>query len=264
MMGVIETDKWLENYFNQPWELSRLVKPEVRDPEDFYEYLTKFGMYKPSRNAFYILNKLKEEKVWEKINNIYLNYRKKWKGPAVDIYIFPIQQQTSLFRRRNNGRSGLAFHNKLLLFISEGLNEKELEALFVHEYHHAARLSMIKKKESDYTLLDSILFEGFAELAVLNSCGKAYLAPWTKLYTKERLRNDFKRRYEPNFYLTRKDREHDDLLFGRRGVPFMLGYAVGYEIAKGYVRRNKITIHDTFAIQSEKVLSTNEFLEPSS
>ncbi|MCJ8005995.1 DUF2268 domain-containing protein [Lederbergia wuyishanensis] len=260
-MGVIETDKWLENYFNQPWELSRLAKPEVDDAEDFYEYLTRFGMYRPSRNAYEILNKLKEEKVWDKINNIYLKYRKQWKGPAVDIYIFPIQQQTSLFRRRTNGRSGLAFHNKLFLFISEGLNEKELEALFVHEYHHSSRLSRIKKKENDYTLLDSIMFEGFAELAVLNSCGIKYLAPWTNLYTKERLRNDLRRMYEPNFYITRKAREHDDLLFGRRGVPLMLGYAIGFEMAKGYVRRNKITIHDTFSMPSEKVLSNNEFLE---
>ncbi|MBW8350410.1 hypothetical protein K0H71_13260 [Bacillus sp. IITD106] len=260
-MGVIETDKWLENYFNQPWEMGMMAKPEVDDAEDFYEYLTKFGMYRPSRNAFYILNQLKEENVWEKINKIYLKYRKKWKGPAVDIYIFPINQQVSLFRRRNNGRSGLAFHNKLFLFISEGLSEKELEALFVHEYHHCARLSKIRKKESEYTLLDSILFEGFAELAVLNCCGTEYLAPWTKLYSKERLKNDLKRMYEPNFNLKRSNREHEDLLFGRRGVPSLLGYAVGYELAKGYVKRNKITIHDTFTTPSEKVLSNNEFLE---
>ncbi|MBS4193646.1 DUF2268 domain-containing protein [Lederbergia citri] len=260
-MGVIETDKWLEDYFNQPWEMGRLAKPDVKDAEDFYEYLTKFGMYRPSRNAFYILNKLKEENVWEKINKIYLKYRKKWNGPAVDIYIFPINQQTSLFRRRNNGRSGLAFHDKLFLFISDGLDEKELEALFVHEYHHSARLSRLNKRSSEYTLLDSILFEGFAELAVLNSCGTQYLAPWTKLYTKARLKNDLEHMYKPNFYITRKDPEHDELLFGRRGIPLMLGYAVGFELAKGYVRRNKITIHDTFMIPSKKVLTNNEFYE---
>ncbi|MBS4218016.1 hypothetical protein KHA96_06725 [Bacillus sp. FJAT-49711] len=264
-MGVIETDKWLENYFNQPWEMGRMAKPEVQDAEDFYEYLTQFGMYRPSRNAFHILNRLKEEEVWKKINNIYLKYRRKWKGPAVDVYIFPINQQNSLFRRRNNGRSGLAFHNKLFLFISEGLDENELEALFVHEYHHSARLSKLKKNESDYTLLDSILFEGFAELAVLNCCGSEYLAPWTKLYTKEKLRSDINRIYEPNFHLTRKDREHDELLFGRRGVPFMLGYAVGYELAKGYVKRNNVTMFDTFTVPSKKVLFNNEFFElPSS
>ena len=54
----------------------------------------------------------------------------------------------------------------MFLFLTPSLAEKELEALIVHEYHHICRLKILAKPYHEFTLLDSILMEGFAEYAV--------------------------------------------------------------------------------------------------
>ncbi|MBS4221331.1 DUF2268 domain-containing protein [Lederbergia citrea] len=237
-----------------------MANPDVKDGNDFYRYLTQFGMYRPSREALRSVGKLEEEKVWEKIENIYTKYRKKWRGPDVDIYIFPINQSNRMFIQQLKGRSGLAFPHKLFLFISDGLDDKNLEALVVHEYHHAARMNNYKKNNNDYTLLDSLLFEGLAEHAVLKCCGVAYTAEWTKQYSPDRLKYYWNHSYEQNLQITRENRLHDDLLFGRRRVPKMMGYSMGYELAKGYIKNNQLTIIDSLKIPSEKLLVNNKFI----
>ncbi|MCJ7840367.1 DUF2268 domain-containing protein [Lederbergia sp. NSJ-179] len=259
--GVVKTDNWMEEHFEQPWIMGKMARPEIKDEHDFYQYLVQFGMYEPSKQSFKVFETLKKEKVWERVASIYQSYRKKWRGPAVKIYLFPVNQNNRFFRQQLRGRAGLSFSDSLFLFLSDGLEEKELEALFVHEYHHATRMGKYKKEKDDYTLLDSILFEGLAEVAVLNCCGKKYTAFWTDLHNKDFLKRRTETAYKPHFHIKRNHPLHDQLLFGgRKGIPHMMGYAVGYEIAKGYIKENKITILETFSLPSEKVLEKNQFL----
>src|SRR5690606_15167426 len=259
--GVVGTDKWLDEFHDNPIELCKKANPGVKDANDFYKYLRLFGMYTPSEQTKKTIGILKKEKIWSKVDHFYQNYRKKWRGPNVDIYIFPINENQHFFMGQLKGKSGIAFTNKLFLFVKNGLEEKELEALFVHEYHHVTRMRKYKKELEQYTLLDSIIFEGLAELAVLNCCGKKYLAQWTKEFSNERIAYFMKHIYEPNLSVTREDRSHDDFLFGRRGIPRMLGYAVGFELVKGYVKNNKITMLDSFEMKSEEFLRNNHFLD---
>ncbi|MBO0993664.1 DUF2268 domain-containing protein [Bacillus sp. SD088] len=257
----METDQWGEKHFEEPWRMGKLARPEIKDEHDFYHYLLRFGMYEPSKKSLHLFNQLKQEKVWERIENIYRTYRKKWEGPSVNIYLFPINQDSHFFMRKLQGRAGLSFSDTIFLFISAGLSDEQLESLFVHEYHHAARMTAYKKKTNEYTLLDSILFEGLAETAVLNSCGKKYTAFWTEAFTKDKLREMMEKFYLPSFQIKRNDTKHDYLLFGgRKGIPNMMGYAIGYEIARGYIRNNQITMKETFSISSDKLIENNSFL----
>ncbi|GIN57421.1 DUF2268 domain-containing protein [Lederbergia ruris] len=260
-IGVIETDQWGEKYFEQPWRMGKLARPEITDEHDFYQYLLRFGMYEPSKRSLRLFNQLKQEKVWERVEVIYQKYKKKWGGPSVNIYLFPINQNHHFFMRQLRGRAGLSFSDAIFLFISAGLSDEQLEALFVHEYHHTARMSTYKKETNEYTLLDSILFEGLAETAVLNSCGKKHTAFWTEAFSKDKLKEMMEKYYIPSFQIKRNDSKHDHLLFGgRKGIPNMMGYAIGYEIARGYIRNNKITMKDTFSISSNEMLKNNSFI----
>ncbi|KRG15952.1 hypothetical protein ACA30_03475 [Virgibacillus soli] len=260
-MGVMETDQWGEKHFEQPWKMVKLARPEIKDEHDFYHYLLRFGMYQPSSRSLHLFNQLKQEKVWDRVEIIYQKYKKKWGGPTVNIYLFPINQENQFFMRQLQGRAGLSFSDTIFLFISTGLSDEQIESLFVHEYHHAARMTKYKKQTNEYTLLDSVLFEGLAETAVLNSCGKKYTAFWTEIFSEDKLKGMLEKFYSPAFHIKRNDPKHDYLLFGgRKGIPNMMGYAIGYEMARGYIRNNKITMNETFSIPSDQLLENNTFL----
>lgn len=217
-------------------------------------------MYRPDSQAIRTFNDLQKQDAWTKIGQFYQTYRKKWKGPSVEIYIFPINEANSYFTKRLKGRSGLALHNKLFLFLSATDDEKYWESLFVHEYHHAARMIQYKKKSEDYTLLDSLVFEGLAEQAVFLYCGEKYISNWQKNFSDSNLQFYWQRFYEPNLMINKKDSLHDDLLFGRKKVPKMMGYAIGAELVNGYINKNQMKITESLHIQSEAFLVDNSFL----
>ena len=196
-----------------------MANPDVKDSEDFYSYLKNFGMYKPTRKALTLIQELKEQEAWAKLGQYYASYRRKWRGPDVDIYIFPIDTSNSFFMRHLQGRSGLAFQNKIFLFLSPISDEKHWEALMIHEYHHATRMSRNKLNPNKYTLLDSLVFEGLAENAVLEYCGEDYVAYWTNLYQEKRLKYYWNNIYEHQLQLTRKNPAHDNLLFRKKRNP---------------------------------------------
>lgn len=236
-----------------------MANPSVKDSNDFYRYLTKFGMYRPSGRALDLVTKLKEQEAWKKIEKYYTVYRKKWGGPDVDIYIFPIDISNRYFMRSLKGRSGLAFQNKLFLFLSPETDEKNWESLIVHEYHHASRMTKYQKSSDNYTLLDSIVFEGLAEHAVLKYCGKEYAASWTEAYQPSTLKHYWKQSYAPHLDVKRDDAAHDKLLYGRKGIPNMMGYAMGYELIKGC--ELALTMQDSLSISSKALLKGNSFID---
>lgn len=100
--------------------------------------------------------------------------------------------------RDQNGKSGLAFKDKLFLFLSDQNSDNEIRALFVHEYNHVCRLAKNDKQEENYILLDSIILEGLAENAVRELVGEEYLAKWTSYYTEGQLNQMWKKIIYPN------------------------------------------------------------------
>lgn len=246
-MGVIATDEWLEKDKYMPVELCKKANPEIENPHHFYQYLCKFGMYEVHRHLDDSIQSLKNKDVWKKLKVIYQQYKKRWNGQEIDIYIFPIHGSF-----RTIQRNGLAFKDKIFLFLGN-VSDKEIEAQFIHEYHHSVRMNQLKKSEKEYTLLDSLVFEGLADHAVLLYCGKDYTIPFAKRYDDTYLDECWKKQYENRLNITRDDPLHDYLLFGPKQNP-MLGYAIGNRLIEQHINKKKIAIRDTFTMKSEHFL----------
>nr|WP_285852330.1 DUF2268 domain-containing putative Zn-dependent protease [Robertmurraya korlensis] len=216
-------------------------------------------MYRPNRSSFQTFERLKKKKTWETINNIYEKYRKKWIGPPVNIYIFPItQSNNTFFRERKTRKSGVSFPDRMFLFIGDYEDENELEALFVHEYHHVCRMKKQNRNPLKYTLLDSIILEGLAELEVEKNCGADYLADWCQFYSKEDIEMYMKKYIMPNLILKKTDKQHDQLLFGFGAYPKLLGYACGYYLVRKSYKENYFSTKMSFTIPGKYFITKYE------
>lgn len=257
VLGGVKTDKWLETDFHRPLEICERMRESFGgdSAKRIYQYLLDFGMYRPNRRTLEAFNELKERKAWEHLEKIILKYKRKWQGPDVPVYLFP-KQAGGMFSTRSNDtqKSGVSFEDKVFLFISPLEDEKELEALFVHEYHHVCRLNKQKKEVKDYTLLDSVILEGLAENAVLEMCGERYVAKWCNQYSSQELSKIWNHEFKEHLYLKKIDRLHDDLLFGLKKYPPLIGYALGYKIITLYKEKNKLSISDSLTLTSERFM----------
>lgn len=235
-MGVIRTDEWLEQDFENVFSICKRMKKsfEDADEKEIFQFLYKKGLYKPSKFSKIDYHKLKKIRVWEKIDRFFHKYKKKWNGPDIPIYIFPIRKSINM----NFQKTGISFKDKMILFLSPLEDDKEYEALFVHEYHHASRMNQLIKPLDEYTLLDSIIMEGLAEHAVLEYCGSEYLAKWCEYYSDKMIKNFW------NFYLSKNlnikldDPMHDVLLYGMKQFPKMVGYACGFYLINEFKKKN--------------------------
>jgi len=235
-MGVIQTNQWLDNDFNDILAICRRLKESFQgaDENEIFHFLSKKGLYKPTFFSKIEYHKLKKLKVWDKIQYYYRLYKKKWDGPNIPIYIFPIHHSYNQILQK----TGITFHDKIILFLSPLEDEREYEAIFVHEYHHATRLNKMKKPLSDYTFLDSMVMEGLAENAVEEYCGSKYLAKWCLYYSGKTIEKYWDLYLLNNLNIKLDHPLHDALLYGKRHFPKMVGYAAGYYLIYQYKQRN--------------------------
>lgn len=256
-IGVIRTDQWLEEDFYYEEKICKRLSKGFSDdnPLKIYKYLSQFGMYRPNRQNYEMFKELKKRNYWDKIDKIFRKYKKEWKGPDVTIYIFPMAASTSIFSRSTSNKSGVAFKDKLFLFLTPVADEKELEALFVHEYHHVCRIHSQNKKLEESTLLDSIILEGLAEHSVEKFCGKKYLASWCEHYTEIEILNFWERFLKQQIGIKKLNKLHDDILYGRGKFPKMAGYSAGFVIVSMYNKQKDISLLDSFHLKSERFIS---------
>lgn len=254
-MGVIRTDKWLQKSYEQPLKICENMKSQFSgvSSSKIYHFLTRHGMYRPEKNGINTVIRLQENKVWELVQQEEQKLRKLWNGPDIPIYIFPSDHHNRTIIRDFNGKSGLAFKDKLFLFISENNKEKEVRALFTHEYNHACRLAHTPKKEADFVLLDTIIMEGLAENAVRERIGSEFLATWTSYYSNEQLDRLWKNLLLPNKDLPKASRKHQQILYGLGLYPKMAGYCVGYYLVKKYIQEKNVVSKDLMKMESEKI-----------
>ncbi|MBU8877460.1 DUF2268 domain-containing protein [Bacillus sp. FJAT-29790] len=208
-------------------------------------------MYKPNRQSFETFEQLKKRGIWEKTEKIFQKYKKKWNGPDIPIYIFPIESQSFFFSRPGERKSGVSFKDQLFLFITTFEDEMELEALFVHEYHHVCRMNKQKESLLEFTLLDSLVLEGLAEHAVETCCGKQYKAKWCSYYSRKEIQHFWQRFLEKEQQITKKNKKHDEILYGNKGYPKMVGYAAGYEMVSIFKEKRDFTIKESFVLPSK-------------
>ncbi len=254
-MGVISTDKWLDEFFTNREQIEEHILDTVNMREQvLIEALNRTGLYRPNQKTRKTFQEMKERKVWNRIMHYYEKYKKKWNGPDIPIFLFPMASEVfSLFRSPNKHKSGIAYFDKLFLFMTEEVKDKELEALFVHEYHHTTRLNTLGNRVK-YRLADSVIMEGLAEFAVSEYCGEAYLAPWITSEKKLDLEELIKDKFKPNYEVKRSEPLHDKLLFGHGTMPKMAGYAVGYKLVKDYADLHSLTTKEMINLSADKII----------
>ncbi|WP_257962348.1 DUF2268 domain-containing protein [Bacillus sp. UMB0893] len=253
-MTVMNTNEWLDQTADYLKVCERLVPFFNKNkPEEISKYLHAFGMYKRESTGKEIFEKLKKKNVWEFVKKDEAVLKKKWNGPNVPIFILPADAENRKMKYEFGGKSGLAFHDKLFLFLSENSN-KEIQTILTHEYHHVCRLAKDPKKEEDYTLIDAIILEGLAENAVRERMGEELVGSWTKRYSKEQIHQLYNNIIEPNQDLKSDSKKFSQLMFGTGFYPKMLGYAVGYQLVKYYMEITNSNITDLFSVPSEEIV----------
>lgn len=252
-MGVISTNEWMKKDFDRPVKMMERLKEEFDETVEvdmIYRHLQSHGMYLPNQHTKKTLDDLQERSAWAKTQSLFSAYKKLWGGPDIPIYIFPLV--ASGRKQSNDSKSGLAFKDKLFLFYDNGISEKEMEAVLIHEYHHVCRLHHLKKAEENFTLLDTMIMEGLAERTVGKYLGSQYLAQWTQLYSEEKLQQFWSSYLIENVNKKRSDPLHDALLLGKKGYPEMLGYCSGYRLVN---RFKHFSVKKSFIIQSEEFIT---------
>ncbi|KGK92057.1 Zn-dependent protease [Desulfosporosinus sp. HMP52] len=254
-MSVIRTDKWLIDLYEQPIEICENLKQyfEGAQAYEIYDYLTQHGMYRSFKNGKELARNLMENNVWKIVRNENEQLTKMWEGPNVPVFIFPSDTNNQAIRMDFNGKSGLAFRDKLFLFVSKDSLNTEIKALFTHEYNHVCRLYKYKKSEKDYGLLDRIISEGLAENAVRERFGEEFIATWTSYYTTDELEKLWNNLVYPNRNVLQTDRKHLGILYGLDSYPKMAGYSVGYFLVKKYIEANPLTSKDLFSTPADEI-----------
>lgn len=258
-MGIIRTNQWLKEDFDHLGIICEKLIPYFNDEDTdaIYRQLVRFGMYKPSRTTWNTYKSMESDKVWNKVQALYQNYRKKWSGPEIPIFVFPIDQVNSFWRKTVKNKSGVSYPDKMFLFLSQLEDKKELEALFIHEYHHVCRLNKLNKYLQDYSLLDSMIIEGLAEYAVYKHCGKKYLADWCNLYSEKQIGYFWNQYLKDHLNSKKTDRIHDALLYGQGRIPRLLGYAAGFSVVQEYYQKHDYAIRQTFSIPAEQLIEND-------
>ncbi|MEH7416381.1 DUF2268 domain-containing protein [Neobacillus drentensis] len=259
-MGIIRTDRWLEEDFDNPLKICERLLPYYKGQteREIYRELIHFGMYQPSRSSKNNQVKMLKQQSWDRIEKIFDQYKSRWNGPDIPIFLFPIVQTGGFFRREEKGKAGVSFPDKMFLFLSNFDNPKDVEALFVHEYHHVCRMRLLDKNIEEYTLLDSLIIEGLAEYTVLKKCGREYLAAWCSMYTVKELKKFWNIYLINQLTLKKKEKGHDELLYGGGKVPKLLGYAAGFYLIEQYYKKNPYSTKLSFTTPAENYLKDTE------
>ncbi|PAD34248.1 DUF2268 domain-containing protein [Terribacillus saccharophilus] len=254
-MSVIRTDEWLLDDYDDPIALCEKLTELFTDASaaEIYDYFIRHGMYRPLKK-----NKQLDAKVWEVVQQDEAFLQKEWEGPDIPIYIFPSDERNKWIQKQLGGKSGLAFKDKLFLFISTENTEEEIKAIFTHEYNHVCRLNRLDKKEEMYTLLDTIVLEGIAENAVRERLGEELTASWTSFYSDKKIEKMWSENIVPKQQLLRQDYEYEAILFGYRKYPKMLGYCAGYHVVKNYMERHSLSSKELLAVDASVITGDME------
>ena len=274
---VVNTLRLLKNYIQQKQKRSQKQWLDLQRDllcEPLEKYFDKFsavqihktlleqGLFFPDSNIGEELIILEELDAWGIVGDRYEQLKKSWNGAEVTVFIYPVEQRHRFIIEQLNGKMGISYPNLIVLFLSSNVKKEEIEAVFTHEYNHVCRLKNINKTIEQLTLLDSIIIEGLAEVAVAKAVGKNQLAPWTNLYTEKELLSYWSK-IEKSLSVVGK-RNHDAILFGneRAGYPKWYGYSLGYMIVKKYSEKCPTKAMKVLLKKdAEEILKDSSFIE---
>ncbi|MDO6850785.1 DUF2268 domain-containing putative Zn-dependent protease [Priestia megaterium] len=255
-MPIVSTSTWTE-----PKEISRYLARYFKKlkEKEYMELLFNYGMCPPSLMFIKELEEMKKRQVWKKVKAHYEKLKKAWNGPDVAVLVLPSNPRNRKMQRQFNGRAGVAFTDKLFVFMTSHTSDEEMLAVLTHEYHHVCRLKAINKSDEMITLLDAMMMEGLAERAVEEYCGKKYLAPWTNYYTIEEAKKMWEKHVKPYYNLRTDEKKYDQLLFGQNWYPEMMGYNIGYHLVTSCMKPHTLTTTQLLPLSTNTILKKSAF-----
>ena len=254
-MTVIRTDNWIVESSGDPSIACNYLTSYFPNASaaEIHHHLTKFGMYLSSKQGIELSIKLIVNNVWEIVENELVLLQHEWRGPSIPVLIFPSNADNEELMGEFNGKSGLSYADKLFLFMSPHNTDTEIKSLLAHEYNHVCRLNKFPKQEHEYTLLDTIILEGLAEMAVEEKFGKTSTSLWTSLYSEKQLANLWKEVIYPNRNVAIVNEMHEELLYGFGDTPHMAGYCVGYYVVRNFLKNKNLHAGDVLALPSTEI-----------
>ncbi|MGM9950054.1 MAG: DUF2268 domain-containing protein [Lysinibacillus sp.] len=205
--------------------------------------------------------KLEERDIWALAGKEYTRLRKLWKGPEVDIYIYPLTKKRLSVDGMVANKNGVAYKNALFLFVTPELEERELYALLAHEYHHICRIFHRGSSPMEHSLKESLVIEGMAEAAVEELYGEEWLSPWAKRYTAEQAKDMWERHFVPSLEVKGVP-NHRPFLYGdrRMGLPQWGGYSIGYHIVQSYLQKNgPVSQRKLIKLSADEIVAGSDF-----
>ncbi|WP_165763769.1 DUF2268 domain-containing protein [Halalkalibacter urbisdiaboli] len=270
-MGVVRTDKWLTLYLKQ-WLAKRngiekyklqqqtIIYPlaerfQTEDIQGFHHYLNHLGLFSADTNIESTLETFFNKNWWYIVQDQFERLKKKWGGPDIPIYLFPVEAKHPIITVDLGKKMGLTLPKLIILFIDGLIKEDDVRALVTHEYHHACRLSNTEETEETIPLVESMLMEGLAELAVNEEVGKHALAGWTSYYDDTWQDTWFERWLKPHLFLKGRD-NHYLYLYGAStlGIPKWLGYYWGYLVVQTINTKYPATTKEWLGRSSSEIL----------
>lgn len=272
-MPVFATNQWLKNYLNKRLGFTGLDLGIQRDTlcehltnyfpgtttDEVHHHLLQNGLFLPSFSDEKTLNNMYERSFWKVVDVEFKQLKVDWNGPDVPLFIFPSNLDNEQLRVDFNGMNGLAHQDKLFLFVSSQTTDKELQALFTHEYNHVCRLSFLNQEEKHITLLDAMVLEGLAEMSVYERLGEGHLAKWTSLYSLEYALKYWKNEVESNLHLEKRNISHQQFMYGNDTIPHWIGYNIGFHLVASFVENTSYTMNEVLRLPTEKILTDSAF-----
>ncbi|TYR79586.1 hypothetical protein FZC66_15635 [Priestia megaterium] len=260
-MPIVATFKWTEK--DDVVKKIASYFPDL-ERESFIDLLIHYGMCPPSGMfAKEMENMLKRQSLWKKVKQKYEHLKEAWNGPDVPVLLLPSNPKNRKMQHEFHGRAGVAFTDKVFVFLTENTADDEVLSVLTHEYHHVCRLKASSKTDKDITLLDAMIMEGLAEHAVKEYCGEQYMAPWTAYYTKDEALKLWNRYLKPYTDINSTQRKYNDLLYGQKWYPPMLGYNVGYHLVASCIHHLSPSTKSTkklLRMNSDTILQKSKFL----
>lgn len=241
-MPVIDTKDGLEQYLankKQTFDENLLVQEDTiidailpyfssEEQINLQWLLLSHGLFIPNSWNHEAINTYMDRDFWRMTEECFTELQSEWNGPDVPIIPLPSDHTNMQLIEEFNGVSGLSFPDKVILFIGKNTSKDQLRALLTHEYSHAFRLHHLNRQPDSYTLKDTLVLEGVAEVAVRQRLGAEFLSKQIRDSSFEDAQILWKRWIEPNLHLSKNNPNHHSLVYGNDEVPKLTGYIVGY------------------------------------
>lgn len=272
-MPVIATDRWLHRYLKNKIGLLdydlRLQKNIFGKNlmtyfshswhDQIHQHLLQNGLFLPDSSDEKTIQIMCANRFWEIAETELTQLKHEWNGPDIPVFIFPSNIRNDQLRVDLGGKSGLAHQDKMFLFICGTTSEKDLQALVTHEYNHVCRLNYLNLAEKNIRLLDAMILEGLAELAVLERFKKGFLATWTSLYPIEDAFVQWEKNFKSNLDVKKANTFHNELMYGNDTIPKWMGYNIGFHLVTSFAKKAEIDMNQMLQLPSKTILEESGF-----